>query len=143
MKFQKHALLFAFLFITGILAFAQKPDLNSKVPVDPDIKIGKLKNGITYYISVGSYILSAATGNYVLSISDKAIGDATITPNSICGNGAVTLTANVGANADVVDFSIDGGSTVALTDATNPYQYTTNILAAPQSVMVFVRSKNF
>ena len=50
MKFQKHALLFALFFITGILAFAQKPDLNSKVPIDPDVKIGKLKNGITYYI---------------------------------------------------------------------------------------------
>ncbi len=55
MKSQKHTmLLLAFLFLTGMLAFAQKPDLNSKVPVDPDIKIGKLKNGITYYIKKNS-----------------------------------------------------------------------------------------
>lgn len=99
-------------------------------------------NGTTYYISVGSYILSATTGNYVLSISDKAIGVATITPNSICGNGSVTLTANVGANADAVDFSINGGSTVANTDASAPYQYTTASLTAPQTVTVHVRSKN-
>lgn len=99
-------------------------------------------NGTTYYISVGSYILSATTGNYVLSISDKAIGAATITPNSICENGTVTLTANVGANADAVDFSINGGSTVANTDASTPYQYTTASLTAPQAVTVHVRSKN-
>jgi hypothetical protein len=99
-------------------------------------------NGTTYYISIGSYMLSAVTGNYVLTITDKAIGAATITPNSICGNGVVTLTANVGTNADAVDFSIDGGSTVTSTDATAPFQYTTASLTAPQTVTVHVRSKN-
>ncbi len=51
MKFQKQAFLLAvFLIFNGLFAIAQTPDLNSKVPVDPNIKIGKLKNGITYYI---------------------------------------------------------------------------------------------
>ena len=51
MKFQKQAfLLVALLIFSGLLAIAQAPDLSSKVPVDPNIKIGKLKNGITYYI---------------------------------------------------------------------------------------------
>ncbi len=44
------SLLFALLFIGSQLLLAQKPDLNSKVPIDPDIKIGKLSNGMTYYI---------------------------------------------------------------------------------------------
>ncbi len=37
------------LSIFGYTAFAQT-DLNSKIPVDPDVKIGQLKNGIRYYI---------------------------------------------------------------------------------------------
>lgn len=51
MKFQKHVLMaLAMLFFSGFLTFAQKTALDSKIPVDPDLKIGKLKNGITYYI---------------------------------------------------------------------------------------------
>lgn len=99
-------------------------------------------NATTYYISVGSYQNGGATGDFVLTITDKIIGAATVTSNSVCGDGVVTLTANVGANADVVDFSINGGSTVALTDVSSLYQYTTAMLTAPQSVTVFVRSKN-
>ncbi len=38
------------LILTGFLATAQKTAPNSKIPVDPDLKIGKLKNGMTYYI---------------------------------------------------------------------------------------------
>jgi len=45
----------AFLIFTiSFSAIAQKFDLNSKIPVDPDIKIGKLQNGITYYIKKNS-----------------------------------------------------------------------------------------
>jgi hypothetical protein len=99
-------------------------------------------NGTVYYISIGSYQTSGARGNYVLSVTEKIIGAATITANSICGNGTVTLTANVGANADAVDFSIDGGTSVATTDASSPFTYTTASLTAPQTVTVYVRSKN-
>jgi zinc protease len=45
--FYQHYLL---LVVTSFLATAQKSALNEKVPVDPDLKIGTLKNGITYYI---------------------------------------------------------------------------------------------
>lgn len=99
-------------------------------------------NGTVYYISIGSYQISGARGNYVLSVTEKIIGAATITANSICGNGTVTLTANFGANAGAVDFSIDGGSSVASTDASAPYEFTTASLTAPQTVTVYVRSKN-
>ena len=43
--FKTLALLFLPFFIQ-----AQTPDLNSSVPVDPNVKIGKLPNGLTYYI---------------------------------------------------------------------------------------------
>ncbi len=99
-------------------------------------------NGTVYYISIGSYQTSGATGNYVLTVTEKTIGPATITANSTCGNGPVTLTSNVGANADAVDFSIDGGSTVCSTDGSTPYQYATGLLTAPQAITVHVRSKN-
>jgi len=99
-------------------------------------------NGTVYYISIGSYQTSGARGNYVLSVTEKTIGAATIIANSICGNGTVTLATNVGANADAVDFSIDGGSSVASTDASAPYEFTTASLTAPQTVTVYVRSKN-
>lgn len=44
-------LLSAFVMI-GIIAqaSAQQPDLNQKMPVDPTVKIGKLSNGLTYYL---------------------------------------------------------------------------------------------
>ena len=44
------------LFVSSILigfatiAMAQQPDLNQKMPVDPTVKIGKLSNGLTYYL---------------------------------------------------------------------------------------------
>ncbi len=99
-------------------------------------------NGVTYYISLGSYQLSGATGNYTLTVSEKNIGPATITPSNNCGDGSVTLSANVGLNADVVEFSIDGGTTIAFSDATIPYQYTTSTYTAPNAITVHVRSKN-
>lgn len=99
-------------------------------------------NGIVYYISVGSYQLSGSTGSYRLNVSEKLITAATISANSVCGDGAVTLTASIGANSDAVDFSIDGGATVAGSDNTLPYQYTTTSLTAPSSLTVHVRSRN-
>jgi zinc protease len=51
MKFKSIVLSALFmLVVTSFLATAQKSALNEKVPVDPDLKIGTLKNGITYYI---------------------------------------------------------------------------------------------
>ncbi len=51
MKFRNIVLSTLFmLVVTGFFATAQKSALNEKVPVDPDLKIGKLKNGMTYYI---------------------------------------------------------------------------------------------
>lgn len=99
-------------------------------------------NDTIYYISVGSYQLNGLTGNYVLNVTEKAITAATITPNSICGDGTVTLTANKGENADEVEFSIDGGTSVTHSDSSSPYQYTSVSLTAPESVNVSVRSKN-
>lgn len=99
-------------------------------------------NGVVYSISVGGYQTGAAGGNFVLNVQEKQITAATITTNSVCGNGSVTLTANVGTNGDGVDFSINGGSTVAGTDNSLPYQYTTTSLTAPSIVTVHVRSIN-
>lgn len=42
------ALMGLFLFASGL--FAQNIDLNEKLPIDRNVKIGKLKNGLTYYI---------------------------------------------------------------------------------------------
>jgi hypothetical protein len=99
-------------------------------------------NSVVYYISVGGFQTGAAGGNFVLNVQEKQIAAATITTNSVCGNGTVTLTANVGTNGDGVDFSIDGGVTVAGTDNSSPYQYTTSSLTAPSFVTVHVRSIN-
>lgn len=37
------------LLITGNI-YAQVPDLNDKIPIDPGVRSGKLKNGFTYYL---------------------------------------------------------------------------------------------
>jgi len=51
MKYQKHVLsVLLMLIFSGFLSLAQKTTLDAKIPVDPDLKIGKLKNGLTYYI---------------------------------------------------------------------------------------------
>jgi zinc protease len=42
-------LLILFLFASSSTIFAQQ-NLNQKLPVDPNVKIGKLSNGLTYYI---------------------------------------------------------------------------------------------
>ncbi len=98
--------------------------------------------GVTYFVSVGSYQLGGATGNFSLNVSEQSITDATITSNYVCGNGPVTLLAMVGANADAVDFSLDGGITIATSDLISPFQYTTSLLTAPQAVQINVRSRN-
>ena len=41
--------LFVLLFISTQFGFGQV-NLNDKLPVDPKVKIGKLENGLTYYI---------------------------------------------------------------------------------------------
>ncbi len=40
------------IILMGFLApvIAQQPDMNRKMPVDPTVKIGKLSNGLTYYL---------------------------------------------------------------------------------------------
>ncbi|MBN9350548.1 MAG: insulinase family protein [Chitinophagaceae bacterium] len=38
------------LFFIGVVLSSSAQDLNMKLPVDPDVKIGKLNNGLTYYI---------------------------------------------------------------------------------------------
>jgi zinc protease len=52
MKKIKFLIIPVLLVIIGTGAFAQIRDLNEPVPVDPGIKIGKLENGLTYYIKV-------------------------------------------------------------------------------------------
>lgn len=49
-------LMLAALFISSIFstAKAQKLDLNQPLPIDPDVTIGKLDNGLTYYIRPNS-----------------------------------------------------------------------------------------
>jgi zinc protease len=42
-------LIIFFLFISVSSTFAQQ-NLNDTLPVDPNVKIGKLSNGLTYYI---------------------------------------------------------------------------------------------
>jgi zinc protease len=44
----QHSMLFVILFITQFVWAQTKPE--DKLPVDPNIKIGKLANGLTYYI---------------------------------------------------------------------------------------------
>jgi len=46
----KTILKFLTLLLVPFLLQAQTPDLNSSVPVDPTVRIGKLPNGMTYYI---------------------------------------------------------------------------------------------
>src|SRR4051794_10189217 len=53
MKISKHlwkrsALSYILVMMCGVLA--AQTGLNDKIPVDPAIKIGKLSNGLTYYI---------------------------------------------------------------------------------------------
>ncbi len=42
------SILIAFLFVTTLFSFSQETDI--KIPTDPNVKIGKLSNGLTYYI---------------------------------------------------------------------------------------------
>jgi len=47
MKFFR--LIIFFLFLSTCSSFAQQ-NLNDTLPVDPNVRIGKLRNGLTYYI---------------------------------------------------------------------------------------------
>ena len=47
---KKRNKLFMFLLVLPSLVFAQELKLDSSIPMDPSVKIGKLKNGLTYYI---------------------------------------------------------------------------------------------
>src|SRR5688572_12998419 len=47
--FQKPMTLFSFLFLISGLLLAQDR-LAEKLPIDPNVKVGKLSNGLTYYI---------------------------------------------------------------------------------------------
>ena len=40
----------SFLLLVPALFFAQELKLDNPIPTDPNVKIGKLKNGLTYYI---------------------------------------------------------------------------------------------
>ncbi|UCH15281.1 MAG: gliding motility-associated C-terminal domain-containing protein, partial [Bacteroidales bacterium] len=51
---------------------------------------------------------------------------ATIDPAERCGEGEVTLNAAV-TNGDIIEFSLDGGTSIDFTDDTAPYQFTTSI----------------
>ena len=42
-------LLLSFLFLS-LIGYAQPIDWNKKLPADPNVLIGKLPNGITYYL---------------------------------------------------------------------------------------------
>ena len=44
----------AVIFTAGVYAQTPNVDLNSKLPLDPDVRIGKLDNGLTYYIRKNS-----------------------------------------------------------------------------------------
>jgi gliding motility-associated-like protein len=57
-----------------------------------------------------------------------------------CGPGSIDLHANL-TNADQVDFSTDGGTTIAYTDNTAPYVFTTNI-GPLQTISVMGRAYN-
>jgi zinc protease len=46
MKFFKLLILF---FIAGSTSLFAQQNLNEKLPVDPNVKLGKLSNGLTYY----------------------------------------------------------------------------------------------
>jgi zinc protease len=49
MKLKKLTPLFVFIFLPFFTLFAQN-DLEQKVPLDPRVRVGKLENGLTYYI---------------------------------------------------------------------------------------------
>jgi len=63
-------LLISFLLI-GIVAnaTAQQPDLNQKMPVDPTVKIGKLSNGLTYYLKQNPKLVFESHHFYLLASS--------------------------------------------------------------------------
>jgi zinc protease len=52
MKNLKHLILLVFIGFVFAGAPAQIPDLDKPIPADPNIRIGKLDNGITYYIKL-------------------------------------------------------------------------------------------
>ncbi|MFC2126041.1 PKD domain-containing protein [Bacteroidota bacterium] len=68
---------------------------------------------------------------------------ATITDNERCADGQVLMSANVGTNGDIVDFSIDGGTSTIFSDTDGaPFEYNTVSITAPDTVTIHVRSRN-
>ena len=64
----KHkSLIFSFLF-TALTAANAQTALTDKIPVDPKIKVGKLANGLTYYIKKNSKPEKRDGANYVFVI---------------------------------------------------------------------------
>ncbi len=56
MKFSKLVIAAAILFIINNTAKSQKAlDVNANIPIDKNVKIGKLENGLTYYIRKNNY----------------------------------------------------------------------------------------
>lgn len=45
----KHLLVAVMLLLVGVTAMAQEPQM-PPIPVDPDVRVGKLANGLTYYV---------------------------------------------------------------------------------------------
>ena len=54
MKLLKTTFLFFVLFSISA-SFISAQDLNTEIPVDKDVRIGKLDNGIIYYIRSGNF----------------------------------------------------------------------------------------
>jgi len=53
MKKKSISLCYCFLFLTALFfqsSVYSQTNLNDKLPVDPNVKVGKLPNGLTYYI---------------------------------------------------------------------------------------------
>ena len=49
LNYETKILLLSFLFLS-LIGYAQPIDWNKKLPADPNVLIGKLPNGITYYL---------------------------------------------------------------------------------------------
>ncbi len=81
-----------------------------------------------------------ATGLKTVSVISQ-VGEPAMPDQQRCGTGTLTMTATIGVNGDLVEFSLDG-STVIFSDNTAPYQYVTPIVTAGNNLTVYARSKN-
>jgi mevalonate pyrophosphate decarboxylase len=105
-------------------------------------KSGNFFRNLILLVMFGFIAISTQAQNSVTVTVNPKPGAATISANAICGTGTVLMTANIGSNANTVEFSEDGGTTVHGTDNTSPYEYTTSSITAGSSVTVHVRSYN-